>query len=103
MLDKVEISGYIVLSIGVILLVFTFYNAYFFLSGVLEIGVSKDLLEAFGGALAPLVETCINAIYLGIMGWISSIIAMRGIQLLTREKRESRTEARPRSGAEKPS
>ena len=39
-------------------------------------------MSVFGEALAPLIETCIRAIYLGIMGWIGSIVTRRGVQIL---------------------
>lgn len=82
MLEKIEVSGYTVLFAGVTLLAFTFINAYMFLQGILSISVSGGLMEVFGEALAPLIETCIRAIYLGIMGWIGSIVTRRGVQIL---------------------
>ncbi len=85
-MDKVEISGIAVLFIGVVLLIFAFFNAYAFLSGQLEILASQDILEAFGEALAPLIVACIRILYLGIMGWIGSILTIRGVQLLKMER-----------------
>jgi len=41
-----------------------------------------DLVKAFGEALAPLIATCIRVMYLGIMGWIGSLLTLRGISLL---------------------
>ena len=84
--DKIEVSGLIVLFIGVVLLAFTFFSAYTFLSGKLAILVSVDLTELFGNALAPLIEAVIRILYLSVMGWIGSILTIRGIQLLKREK-----------------
>ncbi len=84
--DKVELSGLIVLFIGVALLVFTFYSAYLFLIGKLEILGTGDLLESFGEALAPLIKAVIHILYLGIMGWIGSIVTIRAVQLLKKEK-----------------
>lgn len=85
-IDKVETSGLVALFIGVALLAFTFFSAYSFLVGKLTIITSADLIEVFGRALAPLIEACIRILYLGIMGWISSILTIRGVQLLKREK-----------------
>ncbi len=81
-IGRVEISGIVVLFIGVILLIFAFFNAYVFLTGQLEILASQDIVQAFGEALAPLITACIRILYLGIMGWIGSILTVRGIQLL---------------------
>ena len=39
-----------------------------------------------------MIETCIRAIYLGIMGWIGSIITRRGVQILVTQ-RETAPEA----------
>jgi hypothetical protein len=68
------------------LLVSTFYSAYLFLIGELEILVTGDLLESFGEALAPLIKAVIHILYLGIMGWIGSIVTIRAVQLLKKEK-----------------
>jgi len=84
--DKVELAGLIVLFIGIALLVSTFYSAYLFLIGELEILVTGDLLESFGEALAPLIKAVIHILYLGIMGWIGSIVTIRAVQLLKKEK-----------------
>ncbi|MBX5327655.1 MAG: hypothetical protein ACQXXH_01485 [Candidatus Bathyarchaeia archaeon] len=85
-IDKPEISGLITLFIGVGLLVFTFLNAYWFLAKDITIVASQDLVRAFGEALAPLVATCIHIMYLGVMGWIGSLLTLRGIPLLTHSK-----------------
>jgi uncharacterized membrane protein YwzB len=84
--DKVELAGLIVLFIGIALLVSTFYSAFLFLIGELEILVTGDLLESFGEALAPLIKAVIHILYLGIMGWIGSIVTIRAVQLLKKEK-----------------
>jgi hypothetical protein len=84
--EKIEVSGLIVLFIGVILLAFTFFSAYTFLSGNLAILASADLTQLFGNALAPLIEAVIRILYLGVMGWMGSILTIRSIQLLKREK-----------------
>jgi len=88
-MDSVKASGFAVLFIGVALLLFTFLSAYQFLMGVLEIASSEDLMSLFGEALAPLISYAIRALYLGIMGWIGSILTRRGVQTITAAPRES--------------
>jgi len=97
-IDKVEISGLVVLFIGVVLLIFAFFSAYTFLTGLSDILPSEDIIKAFGEALAPLIEACIRVLYLGIMGWIGSILTIRGIQLLKMESQapsENKQKANP--------
>jgi len=87
-MDSVKASGFAVLFIGVALLLFTFISAYQFLMGVFEIASSEDLMSLFGEALAPLISYAIRALYLGIMGWIGSILTRRGVQTITAAPRE---------------
>ena len=93
--DGIKISGYVILFVGVGLLVFTFFNAYLFLRGILGIAASSDLTEVFGQSLAPLIEACIRAIYLGIMGWIGSILTIRGVHFFSQIKHEAKAEVKP--------
>ncbi len=90
MFDRTKIVAYIVLFLGAGLLIFTFFNAYLLLGGVLSIMASPNLVEVFGQALAPLIEACIRAVYLGIMGWVGSIVTVRGVQTLAQVKREAK-------------
>jgi len=85
-IDKIELSGLVVLFAGVILLAFTFFSAYTFLIGKLNILSSQDLVAVFGNALGPLIEAIIRILYLGIMGWMGSILTIRAIQLLKKER-----------------
>jgi hypothetical protein len=101
MADSVKISGFIVLFAGVGVLLFTFYDAYLLLTGVLNISGSGDLMQLFGVALAPLITSAIRALYLGIMGWIGSILTRRGVQTLTFEREETKEKAKPKSEAAK--
>jgi hypothetical protein len=80
--DKVAMSGFVVLGVGVALLVFTFISAYGFLTQSLSIIASADLVRTFGQALAPLIEASIHIMYLGIMGWVSSLLTIRGVTLI---------------------
>lgn len=92
---RIEISGYSTLIVGIVLLVVTFFNAYLFLMGVLKIPASGDLMVAFGETLAPLIEAGIRAIYLGIMGWIGSILTRRGVQVITSPNGAAEVEIKP--------
>lgn len=94
MTDKALVSGYVTLFIGVALLAFTFISAYLFLSNDPSIMGSPDLVTVFGDALAPLVLTCIRIMYLGIMGWIGSLLTIRGVQLVTQIRREIQPEVK---------
>jgi len=95
-MDSVKASGFAVLFIGVAVLVFTFYNVYLLLIGVLAIPGSQDLMDLFGRALAPLIESAIRALYLGIMGWIGSILTRRGVQIITSEREEAKAKPKPK-------
>jgi len=102
--DKVALSGVTVLFIGVALLIFTFVSAYEFLTESLSIIASQDLVQTFGEALAPLIATCIRMMYLGIMGWIGSLLTIRGITIIahlpetpvaTSQKQEAKQQLQP--------
>ncbi|MEM2111390.1 MAG: hypothetical protein QXX08_05880 [Candidatus Bathyarchaeia archaeon] len=99
--DHIKISGFIVLFVGVGVLVFTFYNAYLLLSGVLSILGTGGLMELFGIALAPLIESAIRVLYLGVMGWIGSILTRRGVQILTVEREETKEKPKIKTETEK--
>lgn len=86
MKNKIETVGLIVLFIGIALLIFTFLNAYWFLTQQTSITAGANLTAVFGEALAPLIVTCIRIMYLGIMGWIGSMLTLKGITLLTQPK-----------------
>ena len=92
-MEKAEISGLIILFIGVTLLLFTFLNAYWFLTRDIGLISTGDLVEAFGESLAPLIATCIRIMYLGIMGWIGSLLTLRGISLLKQKESPSQVRA----------
>lgn len=83
MANKPQLTGIIILFIGVALLAFTFVNAFLFLQEPFSILATGDLGRVFGEALAPLIQACIRLMYLGIMGWIGSMLTVRGIPLVT--------------------
>ena len=81
--DKIAISGITVLCIGVALLIITFVSAYGFLTADLSPISTQDLVQTFGEALGPLIAAAIHIMYLGVMGWIGSLITIRGVTLMT--------------------
>ena len=92
-LDSIKVSGFIILFIGVGVLLFTVFNSYLLMVGVLDIEWgSEDLMRLFGEALAPLIVYAIKALYLGIMGWVGSILTRRGVQTLTFKREETKAE-----------
>jgi hypothetical protein len=111
--DKIALSGITVLMIGIALLIFTFVSAYGFLTQALSIISSGDLAQTFGAALAPLIATSIRIMYLGVMGWVGSLVTIRGVTILAhtpqtspivgQEPVEPEQESQPeRRGTEKP-
>jgi hypothetical protein len=80
--DKIALSGITVLMIGVTLLIFTFVSAYGFLTQSLSIIPTADFTSMFGEALAPIIVTCVRIMYLGVMGWVSSLITIRGVTII---------------------
>jgi hypothetical protein len=91
--DKVAFSGFAVLSVGVALLIFTFASAYMFLNGKLQLASSQDLTQTFGEALTPLIAASIHIMYLGVMGWVGSLITVRGVTLVVNAPKTSEAEA----------
>lgn len=84
----------LILFVGVALLAFTFINAYLFLQEPLRIIATSDLAEVFGDALAPLIQACVRLMYLGVMGWISSLLTVRSIPLITHKQLIRKTAAK---------
>jgi hypothetical protein len=84
--DKITVSGIAVLTIGVALLIFTFASAYGFLVEGLSILTSSDLATTFGQTLAPLISTCIHIMYLGVMGWVGSLLTIRGVTIISQAR-----------------
>lgn len=82
-MEDIKRSGFILLFVGVAVLLFTFIQAFQLLMGFEDILGSSDIVNFFGEALAPLISYAIRALYLGVMGWIGSILTRRGVQILT--------------------
>jgi len=99
-MESSEASGITVLLIGIALLVTTFIDAYLFLMEDVTIMPIHGLMAAYSEALAPLIESCIRIMYLGIMGWIGSTLTRRGMALLLQVKLEAKTKT-PRRAKQK--
>jgi len=84
--NRPQLTGIVILFAGVILLAFTFLNAFLFLQEPLGMIATGDLARVFGDALAPLIQACIRLMYLGIMGWVGSLLTVRGIPLITHKQ-----------------
>jgi hypothetical protein len=100
--NKPQRTGVVILSIGVALLVFTFINAFMFLREPFSILATSNLESVFGEALAPLIQACIRLMYLGIMGWIGSMLTVRGIPLVAQRPVSVASTAAPRQPPSQP-
>jgi hypothetical protein len=89
--DKIALSGITVLCIGVALLMFTFFSAYGLLTADLSPISTQDLVQTFGEALGPLIAAAIHIMYLGVMGWVSSLITIRGVTIMTHAPKEEKS------------
>jgi hypothetical protein len=90
---KIAFSGITVLSIGITLLVITFASAFAFLSDGLQILSTQNLAQTFGDSLAPLIATSIRVMYLGVMGWIGSLVTIRGVTIIANTPKPETLEA----------
>ena len=85
-IERTELMAYILIAIGAILLIITFYMALTLLISELGILATPNLSEALGEILGPIAEALIKVLYLGVMGWTGSIATIRGIQLMKEAK-----------------
>jgi hypothetical protein len=90
---KIAFSGITVLSIGVTLLIITFASAFAFLADGLQILSTQNLAQTFGDSLAPLIATSIRVMYLGVMGWIGSLVTIRGVTIIANAPKPENLEA----------
>lgn len=91
--QKIELAAFILLGIGAVLLLLTFYMAFTLIVADLSTLSALDLSEAIGEAIGPIAEAVIKVMYLVVMGWIGSIATIRGVQLLREAKRVPQSEA----------
>jgi hypothetical protein len=101
--SKIAFSGVTVLGIGLALLISTFACAYAFLSEGLQILSTQDLAQTFGATLVPLIAASIRVMYLGVMGWIGSLITIRGVTIIANTPKTETGEApQPQAPQQKP-
>jgi len=67
--------------IGIALLIVTFFLAYYLLRNVSAL-IPGDLTSS----MSTLLYAAIQALFLGIMGWVGSILLLRGIEFMKVEK-----------------
>ncbi len=91
--EKSEWLAYVLIAAGLILLILTFLIAYSMLTSLGGIATSRDLAEAIGAILGPIAEAAVRTMFLGVMGWIGSIVTVRGIQLYKESKSAARQNA----------
>jgi hypothetical protein len=100
---KIAFSGITVLSIGLTLLIITFASAFAFLSEGLQILSTQNLAQTFGDSLAPLIATSVRVMYLGVMGWIGSLVTIRGVTIIANTpKPETPETQKPQSLQQEP-
>jgi hypothetical protein len=85
-----------VLVFGLVLLGFTFVQAYLLLLVNVQI-TGAEFTDIFGSSMQALVTACIKIIYLGVMGWVGALVTARGVTLL----QQPRSEVKPKE-EEKP-
>jgi hypothetical protein len=68
--------------VGIALLIFTFVLGYSVLLGYQSARPSADL----GSSMSVLLYAAIQALFLGIMGWVGSIMVLRGIDFMKVER-----------------
>ena len=76
-LQKSGLMGIIVTAIGVAVLLFTFYLAFKLYQSYIHFTITD-----FTTTLSQILVAAIQAMFLGIMGWISSIILLRGVDFM---------------------
>jgi hypothetical protein len=81
-----EVSGIVILLVGIALLLITFTVACIHLHGDIKVLPVPSLMASFGEALSPLIEAAIRILYLGVMGWIASKVTAKGITVLLQAK-----------------
>jgi hypothetical protein len=81
-----EASGITILLAGIALLLTTFIVASIHLYGDISVLPVPSLMSAFGEGFSPLIEAAIRVLYLGLMGWIASIVIAKGLTALLQAK-----------------
>jgi hypothetical protein len=90
-IEKTELFTYLFMALGIVLLIFTFIMAYVLVIANLNLPTGLNLSESLGEILGPIAEALIKVLYLGVMGWVGSILTIRGIQLYRELKQMAKT------------
>jgi len=81
-IKKSGVLGIVVTGIAVALLGLTFYLAYIVFNTYFPFQPSQELTAT----MSLLLGAAIQAIFLGIMGWVGSILLMRGVDFMKVER-----------------
>jgi hypothetical protein len=81
-----ETSGVTILLVGIVLLLITFVVACIHLYGDISVLPVPSFMSSFGEGFSPLIEAATRVMYLGLMGWIASIVIAKGVTALLRAK-----------------
>jgi hypothetical protein len=74
--------GLALIAVGLVLLLFTFYTAYTVFAHYRDAIVSSDL----SSSMSTLLYAAIQALFLGIMGWVGSLLMLRGTDFVKVER-----------------
>lgn len=85
-IDRNELIGLVILCIGLVFLIVTFYMAFLYLTDELNIITHPDLVKSLGEILGPIAEAIIRIMFLAVMGWIGALTTIRGMQFLRVKK-----------------
>ncbi len=78
---RIRTSGLVGLAstaIGIVMLLFTFYNAYLLFQGYVSLTLQADFLTAVNEILVA----AIRAMFLAVMAWVGSILLLRGVDFM---------------------
>lgn len=83
LLGKSGLLGIVLTAVGLLALLFTFYAAFnLFQSYAILTLAGRD----FVSSLNQVLVAAIQAMFLGIMGWVGSIILLRGVDFIKVER-----------------
>jgi hypothetical protein len=86
-----EKSGTTILILGIVLLLLTFIITAIHLNGEINVIQVPSFFTYFGEFLSPFIEAGIRVLYLGLMGWISLSVIVKGIRLLIFSRFQEKT------------
>ena len=90
-IKSTENSGIVILLTGVVLLLITFLFAYGNLQADINTMSVLGIFFPFVDILSPLLEAAFRLLYLALMGWIASLVMIKGLNILWHVKVVSRS------------